>query len=59
MSLQDAAARNPSASLTELEDMPFTLANGSPYRDLLTIGASRAVAQYAARFQPSERTRVR
>ena len=46
-------------NLNELEGTPFVLGDGTEYRDLLTIGASRAVAQYAARFQPEERQRVR
>lgn len=45
--------------LGEMEGTPFILGDGTEYRDLLTIGASRAVAQYASRFQPQERRRVR
>lgn len=45
-------------NLGDLEEEPFILENGTPYRDMLTIGASRAVAQFAGRFQPQERSRI-
>ena len=43
--------------LEELEGTPFMI-GGNPYRDMLTIGASRAVAQFASRYQPRQKQRV-
>ncbi|XP_059081981.1 uncharacterized protein LOC131879639 isoform X2 [Tigriopus californicus] len=45
-------------NLGDLEDEPYILDNGTPYRDMLTIGASKAVAKFAGRFQPQERNRI-
>ena len=54
-----SSSSSPSQNLDELEGTPFMLDAGVPYRDLLTIGASQAVAQFANRFQPAEKDRVR
>ena len=37
-------------SLQRLETMPFVMHDGSEYRDMLTIEASRAVGQFAQNY---------
>ncbi len=53
------AVNDDDVDLAELEGTPFMLSSGIAYRDMLTIGASQAVAQFAGRYQPEERQRVR
>ena len=45
--------------LHDLESQNYILPNGEPYRDLLTIGASKAVAEFAERLEPGRRQKVK
>ncbi len=53
-----SAQYSSSVDLSELEAQDFILPNGLPYRDLLTIGASQAVAEFATRNEAAERNKV-
>ena len=49
----------PRVDINQLHQEAFIMGNGEAYRDLLTIGASQAVADFALRHERTEKYTVR
>ena len=49
----------PRVDLNQLQEQAFVMGSGEAYRDLLTIGASQAVADFAVRHERAEKYTVR
>ena len=49
----------PRVDINKLQEEAFIMGNGEAYRDLLTIGASQAVAEFALRHEQAEKYEVR
>ena len=49
----------PRVDIEELQRKAFIMEDGEAYRDLLTIGASQAVAEFALRHERTEKFQVR
>ena len=49
----------PRVDIDKLHQEAFIMGNGEAYRDLLTIGASQAVADFALRHERTEKYTVR
>ena len=49
----------PRVDINQLQQEAFIMGNGEAYRDLLTIGASQAVAEFALRHERAEKYTVR